>query len=105
MRAEPLCPYFVSRHIRTLCFAAPVKTEFCKAFDPDAGASEGRVAASAALSHVVFLFADVLGVPCGYGNAFNTAIGAIVIIAILSLAAWFYMPGEIEQVGASCSRL
>jgi hypothetical protein len=50
--------------------ASPIKTEFCKAFDPDSAYN---------------------GVGCGFGNGYNIAIAAVVMGLIEAVAAWFYM--------------
>lgn len=55
---------------------APIKKEFCAAFDPDAAFN---------------------GLPCGWGNGFNVCVAAVVFGVLQALAAWFYMPMELPQ--------
>lgn len=54
--------------------ASAVRREFCTAFDPDA---------------------DFLGLPCGFGRAFNIAIAALVFGLLQTAAAWKHMPLEL----------
>lgn len=56
--------------------ASPIKSEFCKAFDPDAA---------------------FLGLPCGFGSAFNVAIAGIVFGLLHTLAAFFHMGLDLPQ--------
>jgi len=58
---------------------APLKTDFCHAFDPDA---------------------EFNGLPCGYGNGFNIAIAAAVFGAVQVALAWSFMTLDLPAMYA-----
>lgn len=63
--------------------AAPIRAEFCKAFDPDANTN---------------------GLPCGFGNGFAIAIGALVISLLEVALAWLFMGLHLPQTYAFTSK-